>query len=165
MEMIRKDCRYLQWWEAGGLGINPFGIVQVGCELMAFDFSFSEWGSWRPEPTGRCFALGQLSEGLEKRLVGLIQETGRGAVWAGNSCEWWWWVCGQCIQAFSNFTGSSPVSSAPRAHSPSAWECPFMLHRPADSAPWPPRFMWGGGLSALTSVAPSVSSLQSTLCW
>ena len=66
--------------EAGELGINPFGIVQVRCGLMALDFSFSEWGSWRPEPTGGCSTLGQLSQDLEKRLVGLIQGTGLGAM-------------------------------------------------------------------------------------
>lgn len=34
MEMIRKDCHYLLWGEQGEVGINPFGIVQVGCGLL-----------------------------------------------------------------------------------------------------------------------------------
>lgn len=60
------------------LGINPFGIVQVGCGLTALGFSFCDWESWRPEPTVKCCALGQLPQDLDKRLVRLIQGLGFG---------------------------------------------------------------------------------------
>lgn len=61
----------------GKLGINPFWIVQVGCGLTALGFSFSDWESWKPEPTVKYSALG-LPQGLEKRLVKLIQGLGFG---------------------------------------------------------------------------------------
>lgn len=48
MEMIRKDCHYLQWgvgvggW---GVGINPFGVVLVGCGAHGSWLPFSGWES------------------------------------------------------------------------------------------------------------------------
>lgn len=59
------------------MGINPFGIVQVGCGLTALGFSFSDWESWRPEPTVKCSALG-LPQDLQNWLVRLIQGLGFG---------------------------------------------------------------------------------------
>lgn len=161
MEMIRKDCRYLQWggrqgsWELTLLGLCKFGV-----------------GSWLLTSPSQNGEAGGLSPEEDALLWGSSSKTWRRGWWGSfrglglGQCESVMASSGRgerCIQAFSNFT-SSPFSSATRAGLSSGWECPLMLHFPADSALWPPGFMGVGGLSSLTPVASSVSPLQSTLC-
>lgn len=74
MEMIRKDCHYLQCacvcvggWE---YRINPFGIVQVGCGLTALGFPSQDGKAGGLSPGALLW--GPLFQDLEKRLVGLM---------------------------------------------------------------------------------------------
>lgn len=64
------------------MGINPFGIVQVGCGLPAL----GEAGGLSLG-LKRC-APGQLSQDPEKRLVGLVQALGCGQCDLVVGFEW-----------------------------------------------------------------------------
>lgn len=94
------------------MGINPFGIVQVGCGLPALGFPSQAGKTGGLSPRAKCSAPGQLSQDLEKRLVGLVQALG----------------CGQCELVMALSGRAEFVGSTFRFH------CTFIRIPPFSSA-------------------------------